>query len=107
MPTRPCITHADIAHRLDDTDDRLDRGEKRFDGMDKKIDEILKALKVLPEMQQDIAATKNDVAQTKDIVEAWSAVKTMGKFLKWAAGIIAACSAIIIAAKVGAAHLLR
>jgi len=87
------VTHEDI-------DRRLTKGGERFEAIEASLTEIRDLLKPLPQMQADIAATK-------EIVEAWGAVKTVGKFVKWFAGVIAAMTAIIVAAKVGATHLLR
>ena len=104
-------THSQIAAQIDGDakliEARLARGEERFRAIEDKLDRLLDAVKSIPEIQADLAEVKEDAAKTKEIVEAWSAVKTMGKFLKWSAGIIAALSAIIVALKVGAAHILR
>jgi predicted nucleic acid-binding protein len=81
-------THLEIYDALAALRGRLDAGSERFVEIDKKLDEIVEALKPLPQMQADIAATK-------DIVEAWSAIKTIGKFVKWAAGLIAAMAIIV------------
>lgn len=63
--------------------------------VEKKVDDVAAKVETVSE----------DVGKTKDIVEAWNAVKTGGKFLKWLGGIVAAVTAIIIAVKAGAAHL--
>lgn len=97
---RPHVTHEDIADRIDHVEGRLDKGEVRFLAVEKKLDEVLELLKVLPAMQADIA-------ETKEIVEAYSTVKNMGRFLKWAAGILGAITVIIIAVKTGWAHVIR
>lgn len=76
-------THRDIA-------DRLDKGNERFAVIESKLVEIadhLKALDALPQMQADIAATK-------EIVEAWSAVKWIGRFFKWLGIVAAAVTAL-------------
>lgn len=76
---------------------RLERGEARFRMIDKKLDTLIASVEAL----------QKDVAETKEIVEAWSAVKTIGKFVKWAGGILAACVAIGVAVKLGVAAALR
>ncbi len=62
--------------------------------------DIREMLKPLPEMQADIA-------KTREIVEAWAAVKTMGKFLKWFSGLLAALVAIFAAFKVAVGAVWR
>lgn len=52
-----------------------------------------------------VGTMSGDVGKTKEIVEAWNAVKTGGKFLKWMGGIVAAVGAIIVATKAGVAHV--
>lgn len=104
-------SHAQIAAQIEEDAERVDarlaRGEERFRTIEGKLDQLLKVVECIPAIQSDLADVKEDAAKTKELVEAWSAVKTMGKFLKWSAGIIAAMSAIIVALKVGAAHILR
>lgn len=104
-------SHAEIAAQIDQDADRvsarLARGEERFSHIEEKLDRLLEAVSSIPEIQADLAEVKGDTAKTKEIVEAWAAVKNVGRFLKWFAGIVAALSAIIVAVKVGAAHLLR
>lgn len=108
---QPQPTHAQIAEQTEkDAEEvaaRLARGEERFRTIEGKLDRLLEAVECIPAIQSDLADVKEDTAKTKEIVEAWSAVKTMGKFLKWSAGIIGAASAIIVALKISAAHFLR
>lgn len=59
-----------------------------------KVDEVVVGLETLRE----------EVSQTKEIVEAWNAVKTGGKFLKWLGGVVAAVAAIVAAGKLGLTH---
>lgn len=104
-------SHADLAARLEaDTQqltERLTRGDERFAAIEDKLDRLIEAVSSIPAIQADLAAVKKDAAETKEIVEAWSAVKTMGKFLKWASGIVAALAAIGAAIKVSAIHFIR
>ena len=90
MPDDPMIriaTHETIMAAIADgkleTDARLKRGETHFQEIFEAITRIEEAVKPIPQMQADIR-------DTKEIVEAWTAVKTMGKFLKWFSGILAA-----------------
>lgn len=57
------------------------------------------------EMMQKVDKTAEKVDKMSDIVAAWDAVKTGGKFLKWFGGIMAAIGAIIVATKAGVTSL--
>lgn len=57
------------------------------------------------EMMQKVDLTAEKVDKMSDIVAAWDAVKTGGKFLKWFGGIMAAIGAIIVATKAGITSL--
>ena len=83
---------------------RFEWGEARFRMIDKKLDTLIASIAAL---KQDVDELKTDVAETKEIVEAWSAVKTIGKFVKWTGGILAAVVAIGVAVKVGVAAAIR
>lgn len=72
----------------------LERGQAKFVEIEKQLEAIVEALKPLPQMQADIA-------ETKDLVAAFQAVKTVGKFIKWAGGIVTALGAIVLAIKFG------
>lgn len=78
---------------------RLDQGTAQFAQIRDSLEEITEQLRPLPQMQKDITATK-------EIVDAWGAVKTGGKFIKWLAGVIAAIGIIIAATKVAAGRWL-
>lgn len=64
---------------------RFDEGSRQFAEMRKQLDDVLKALEPLPQMRTDIQTAKDDSAQVKELVEAWNAVKTGGKFVRWIA----------------------
>lgn len=53
----------------------------------------------MAEMRVEMKEIKTDVAETRDIVKAFEAVKTGGKFLTWFAAVIAAIGVIILALK--------
>lgn len=80
-------THAQIYEALARVDERLNAGSDRFVEIQKSLEQIAEAVKPIPQMQADIAATK-------EIVEAWGAIKTFGRFIKWAGGIIAGLAVI-------------
>lgn len=55
---------------------------RRMDSFDQKMTLILEKLVT---MEVSMTQVEHDVSKTKEIVEAWSAVKTIGKFAKWVA----------------------
>lgn len=61
---------------------------KRFDEFDDKLEKILLILDDIPQMKKDIQSAKNDSETVKDLVEAWNAVKTGGRFMRWVAPLI-------------------
>jgi hypothetical protein len=69
------VTHEDI-------DMRLANGEHRFSKLEDGIEKLLLAVEPIPRMADQIS-------ETRELVDAWQAVKTGGKFIKWAGGIIA------------------
>lgn len=83
----------------DDIMDRLGRGDDRFRRIEEQQAAILAALEPLKGVREDVAATK-------EIVEAWAAVKTMGKFIKWAGGLILVVSGVLVAMKSGLATIM-
>lgn len=92
---------ATLCREVDEAKARLDAGSERFVEIKQTLDQIAEAVKPIPQMQADIAATK-------EIVEAWGAIKTFGKFIKWSAGIVvglAAIGASVIAAIKFAVHI--
>lgn len=85
-----------LAQYRHETTERLDRGEEHFRAVDTKMTTVLNRL-------EDV---KSDTTTTKEIVEAWAAVKTAGRFIKWFGGIVGGITAIIVAAKLGFAHMI-
>lgn len=74
------ITHEQLA-------ERLDRGDMRFQAIEKELADLKQAVAPIPEMRKDVAATR-------EIVEALSAVKTVARFIKWSASLVAALAAL-------------
>lgn len=87
--------------------ERLADGSRQFAQIEEQMGEVLSALKVLPEMQADIARAKADSATVKDIVEAWNAVKTGGRFIRWLVPIIGGFGAAWAALKSGLWSMLK
>ena len=74
------------------TNKRLERDDERFSALDEKLVALL----------ADVRAVKGDTSTTKEMVNAWTTVKTMGLFLRWAAGIAAAITGLFVVIKAGA-----
>lgn len=79
--------HADIMRQLQN-------GAERFTKLETLLSTVIEKVEPIPQMQADIAEAKKDIAATKEIVEAWGAIKTAGKFIKWASGVLAGFLAI-------------
>lgn len=76
--------------------DRLRRGEARFEHIELQQ-------KAMLEILERVSA---DAAVTKEIVEAWSAAKTAGKFIRWIGPTLAGLLAIGAMVKTGIATAL-
>lgn len=74
------------------TNKRLERDDERFSALDEKLVALL----------ADVRAVKSDTSTTKEMVNAWTTVKTIGLFLRWAAGIAAAITGLFVVIKAGA-----
>lgn len=77
---RETVSHEDVMNRLDN-------GDGRFRKVEEDLDDI----------KADVAEMKETLVAIKDMVEAWTAVKTAGRFIKWLAGL----AAIFVALKAG------
>lgn len=74
---------------------QLEAGSRRFSLIDEKLTVLLDRVEAIPQIQHDLATAKADIAETKEIVEAWMAVKTFGRFLKWLPGVLAGILALV------------
>lgn len=72
----------------DEIRERFEQGSRNFEEIREQLNKVLEALEPLPQMKIDIAVAKKDAETVKDLVEAWNAVKTGGKFIKWVAPIV-------------------
>ena len=79
---------------------RLESGDARFAAIESSIAKVLAAVEPLPDM-------KRSIDSTKDIVEAWDAVKTGGKFIKWSSGILAGVGVLYAIMKGATLHALE
>jgi hypothetical protein len=84
-----------ISH--EDIDDRLRRGEARFTSIEHKLDQVL----------AEMGTIRADVCETRELVEVWTAAKTFGKFVKWAAGLTTGLAGLWIVLKASAAAVVR
>ena len=82
--------------------ERLDRGNERFERIEQDNAELLK---IVREMQATLTNQTSEIAKMREIVEAWGAVKTAGRFIKWLGGIIAALAAIYAAIRIDPAAI--
>ncbi len=57
-------------------------------------------------LKTEVHDMRKEVAATKELVEAWTTVKTMGRFIKWFSGLLTGAAAIWLLMKVGAQHLV-
>lgn len=87
--------------------ERLTEGSRQFALIEKQMSEVLAALKLLPDMQADIARAKADSATVKEILEAWNAVKTGGRFIRWLVPIIGGLGAAWATLKSGFWSILK
>lgn len=87
-------THLEIVERMDRLDDKLDvfMSEMRS-GMS--------------DLKNEVGDVKKDVAQTKDLVEAWGAIKTVGRFVKWSGTLFAGIVASWVVVKAAIVALVR
>lgn len=86
-------THKELSDRMDQFDEKLDRLFQEF------RDEMRG-------VKQSLVQVEKDVAETKDLVEAWGAVKTAGKFIKWLGSIATGMVAVYLLAKAGMQHMV-
>ncbi|WP_404480049.1 hypothetical protein [Novosphingobium sp. BL-52-GroH] len=88
MPERP--THAE---------------QRMLSAMATMTDEIRALQGKVGSLEGKFGPLEIKVSETKDIVEAWGAVKTLGKFIKWLGALVAAVTAVAIGVKLGVQHL--
>jgi len=80
----------------------------RMESLEGKLDTFMAEMRTsVDQVKTDVSAMKSDVAQTKEIVEAWSAVKTLGKGLKWFSGMLTAFAAGWIILKAGLSAMVK
>ena len=75
--------------------------------MIKLEDGLAELIKVNGSLRSEIAELKESVDETREIVKAWEAVKTGGKFVKWLGALAAAIAAIVVAIKGGIALAIK
>ena len=90
-------THAEIMTRLDRGNDRFARIEESQSEM---LTEVREMRHQFEAAMRQLEEQTREIAKTREIVEAWGAVKTAGRFIKWLGGIIAALGAIYAAVRI-------
>ena len=70
-----------------------------------QLERLLSAVATLTDegsdLKHEVTDLKAKVEETRDIVEAWQAVKTGGRFLKWIGGVVAAAGGAAAFVKFG------
>ena len=89
-------THLELSARMDQFAGKLDEILKSFEEMKGSVSDV----------KQSLVQVEKDVAETKDLVEAWGAVKTAGKFIKWLGSIATGLVAVYLLAKAGMQHMV-
>lgn len=56
-------------------------------------------------LKTKVGSLEKKVNETKDIVEAWGAMKTIGKFITWVGILTGSLTAIAVGVKLGVQHL--
>lgn len=78
-----------------------------MDKFDEKLDRLFQEFRdEMRGVKQSLVQVEKDVAETKDLVEAWGAVKTAGKFIKWLGSIATGLVAFYLLAKAGLQHMV-
>jgi len=77
---------------------------RRMTGLETQVKDLIKAVEALNDSVGDMKA---GVDETRDIVKAWEAVKTGGKFVKWLGALAAAVAAIVVTIKGGIALAIK
>ncbi|WP_179504342.1 MULTISPECIES: hypothetical protein [unclassified Sphingomonas] len=77
---------------------------QRMSGLETSVDQLIKAVDA---MRGELSDVKEGVEETREIVKAWEAVKTGGKFVKWVGALAAAIAAIVVAIKGGIALAIK
>lgn len=99
------MTNDEIAKRFDEGSRQFTEIRGEFAEIRGQLADVLKALEPLPQMKRDIATAKKNGASTKELVEAWNAVKTGGKFVRWIAPLIGAIGGAWVFVKTGIARI--
>jgi phage-related protein len=93
------VTHEDIQERLESGQMRFEHVEQVLAKVEKALTEVIKGQE---EFRSTIKPISEDIAEIKDMVGAWKAIATAGRFAKWLGVIAASIAAIIVLMKTGA-----
>lgn len=94
----------------EDIQARLASGQQRFAHVEDVLFEVKHALEQVikgqDELRETIRPISDDIAQIKDMVGAWKAIGSAGRFAKWLGGIATGLVALWIVMKAGAKALV-
>ena len=91
------VTHEDIHARLASGQQRFSQVEETLAELKASIDTVIKGQ---AEIRTTIKPISDEISEIKEIVGAWKALGTVGKFVKWVSGLLAGLAVIWAAAKV-------
>lgn len=109
----------------DDIYQRLGRGDERFRAVENQLEESARVQKAICEkldrvitaqdtfrseigdIRRDIKDISEDVLKTRDVVETFSTLKNLARFLKWFSGVLAATALILGVLKIGLINTLK
>ena len=103
MPLQGPVTHEDIHARLASGQQRFAHVEEVLAKVEAALDQVIRGQ---DEFRNTIKPISEDIADIKDMVGAWKAVGSAGRFAKWLGGITTGLVALWIVAKAGAKALV-
>lgn len=86
---------------------RLEQGEQRFAEIRDHLETIGTHLEGLHSLKADVQAAKESAEKAKEIIEAWNAIKTGGKFVRWVAPIVTSVIGGWAAVKLGVVSFFK
>lgn len=100
------VSHEDIYKRLGTGDERFRIMEAQLEESSRvqksicaKLDRVIEAQDSfrdeIGDIRRDLQDISKDVGETRDVVETFTTIKNIGRFLKWASGVIAATALIL------------
>lgn len=94
MNPRTPMTNQELAHRMDTIEGKIDAFIAEMRG-------------AMLHQARAIEKVQDNVAETRELVEAWGAVKTVGRFVKWSGGLLAGIVASWVLIKAALVALIK